>query len=313
MFTIIKKEEEKLVPGTLEDFHKKHTVWLDVIDPTEKEILKISEATGIDVKHLQEHLRDERPHLDDLGTYSIVVLDAPGLIGKEIVTHHIACLISSNNNIITIRNHAIDAIDRINDILKKGKIKAMESRTKFLYVLIDEINRDYFRMLNHIEDKVEEIEEKVFKKPDRSHALIIFKLKKVLIYFHKSLIADREVIIGIEKEYLSEIERKDIRKFRDLYNDCVQLIDMEETYRDILTGVLDIYLSSTSNNLNQVMKTLTIITTFIMAPALIAGIYGMNFSILPELGWRYGYAFALFLMVFIDVGFFVYFKRKGWV
>jgi len=313
MFTIIKKEGEKLTSGTLDDFHKKHTVWLDVIAPSEKEIEKISEATGIEVKHLQEHLRDERPHLDDLGSYSIVVLDAPGLIGKEVVTHHVACLISGNNNIITIRNHSIDAIDRINDILKKGKIKAMESRTKFLYVLIDEINRDYFRMLNHIEDRVEEIEEKVFKKPDRSHALSIFKIKKALIYFHKSLIANREVITGIEKDYLSEIEKRDVRKFRDLYNDCIQLIDMEETNRDILTGVLDIYLSSNSNNINQVVKTLTIITTFIMAPALIAGIYGMNFQILPELGWKHGYAFALFLMVAIDVGFFVYFKKKGWI
>jgi len=103
-----------------------------------------------------------------------------------------------------------------------------------------------------------------------------------------------------------------------LYNDVTQLIDMEGTYRDILTGTLDIYLSSISNNLNQVMKTLTIVASFVLIPTLISGIYGMNFSKaspynMPELYWQYGYFFALGLMLFSIIFTYIFFRKKGWL
>ena len=103
-----------------------------------------------------------------------------------------------------------------------------------------------------------------------------------------------------------------------MYNDVTQLIDTEGTYRDILTGTLDVYLSSVSNNLGQVMKTLTVISAFVLIPTLITGIYGMNFSKasqynMPELYWQYGYFFALGLMLISMIVAFVFFKRKGWL
>ena len=116
---------------------------------------------------------------------------------------------------------------------------------------------------------------------------------------------------------MKEIDKKNIKRFRSLYNDITQLIDTEGTYRDIMTGTLEIYLSSVSNNLNQVMKTLTIVASFILLPTLIAGIYGMNFHFMPEIntqfGQKYGYYFALFLMAFSILLMYFYFRRKGWI
>jgi magnesium transporter len=102
-----------------------------------------------------------------------------------------------------------------------------------------------------------------------------------------------------------------------LYDDVTQLIDTEATYRDILTGTLDIYLSSVSNNLNQVMKTLTIVASFVLIPTLISGIYGMNFQFMPEihteLGKKFGYYFALGLMAFSVIFTYLFFRKKGWM
>ena len=138
-------------------------------------------------------------------------------------------------------------------------------------------------------------------------------IKKVLIYFHRSLIANREVIAGIEKEYLNEIKKKELKRFRELYNDVIQLIDMSETYREILTGSLDMYLSTISNNMNLSMKRLTVYATFILLPTLISGLYGMNFRYMPELYWPWGYWYALGLMALSVILLFIFFKKKKWI
>ena len=125
--------------------------------------------------------------------------------------------------------------------------------------------------------------------------------------------ANREVIASIEKEYLTEIDKAGAKRFRTLYNDTVQLVDMSATYRDILTGTLDTYLSSVSNNLNQIMKTLTIGASFVLVPTLIASIYGMNFKFMPELHWKYGYIFSIGIMALSVFATWLFFKRKNWI
>ena len=169
-----------------------------------------------------------------------------------------------------------------------------------------------------MDDRIDVIEDKVIEKPDKTTVKSIFTIKKTLIYFHKALTANREVISAIEKEYVANIDKKNIKRFRALYNDVTQLIDTEGTYRDILTGTLDVYLSSVSNNLGQVMKTLTVISAFVLIPTLISGIYGMNFNNasqynMPELYWQYGYFFALGLMLISMIVAYVFFRKKGWL
>jgi len=172
--------------------------------------------------------------------------------------------------------------------------------------------------MDELDEKIDVIEDRVVGKPDKITVENIFSVKKTLIYFHRALTANREVISSIEKEYVADIDKKNIKRFRALYNDVTQLIDTEGTYRDILTGTLDIYLSSVSNNLGQIMKTLTVISAFVLIPTLISGVYGMNFTRnsqynMPELYWQYGYFFALGLMLFSIISMYIFFRRKGWL
>ena len=125
--------------------------------------------------------------------------------------------------------------------------------------------------------------------------------------------ADREVISNIERGMAKFINKNNVAKYRPLYDDIIQLIDMETTYREILTGTLDIYMSSVSNNMNVIVKKITAYGSLILVPTLIAGVYGMNFSNMPELDWKYGYYFALCLMLFSIIGLYIYFEKKDWL
>lgn len=208
------------------------------------------------------------------------------------------------------------SVEKIRNLISTNAAyaKLLEKGTGFFVCrLLDEILNSFFTVLDDIEENISRIEDIVFEKADRKTIKQIFKIKKTLIYSHKALTANREVITAIEKEYLLNISKKDIRLFRVLYNDVVQLIDMESTYRDVLTGTLDIYLSSVSNNLNVVIKKLTAMASFVLIPTLIASIYGMNFKFMPELYWKYGYYVSLGLMIISIVGMYLYFRRKGWI
>jgi magnesium transporter len=136
---------------------------------------------------------------------------------------------------------------------------------------------------------------------------------------HKALTANREVVVNIEKGYLSRIDKEEEAKYKFIYNDIVQLIDMNETYRDVLTGALEIYLTTISNNLNHTVKRLTAWGSLILIPTLIASIYGMNFHDtaspfnMPELQWKYGYFFALGLMALSTILLYFYFRKKDWI
>jgi magnesium transporter len=321
MIKVYKHTKRGVVEGSLNDLGKKEVCWADCIKPSKTELQEISDITKISLSDLKDSFgEEERPKVLDLEKYSLITFRAPFFEHHEthIATCSIAIFISKNkNNLITIRTREIASIERLEQRLLKKNTLLQKGTTFLLYRLLDEILNSYFQILDTIEDKIDQIEDDVIDRPERSTVERIFSIKKTLIFFHKALTANREVITSIEKEYVKEIDKKNIKRFRSLYNDITQLIDTEATYRDITTGTLDIYLGSVSYNLNQVMKTLTVVASFVLVPTLISGIYGMNFVFMPEihseLGQKYGYYFALGLMAFSVLGMYIFFKRKRWI
>ncbi len=299
--------------GKIDDLNSNNLVWLDYLNPSKNELKELSETSGISLAELREVVdEEERPRVLDIENYSLLIFRAPLFEKNEISTTPISIFISRHrNNIITLRLKEIRPFEKIRNLIHTKLFE--KGASFFVYRLLDEILNSFFAVLDTVEESIDRIEDRIFEKTDRKTIEQIFQIKKTLIYFHKALTANREVITAIEKEYLPHIHKKDIKQFRVLYNDVVQLIDMESTYRDLLTGTLDIYLSSVSNNLNTVMKKLTAMASFILIPTLISGIYGMNFQLMPELYWKYGYYMALALMVFSVAGMYYYFKRKGWI
>ena len=321
MLRVYKFQKKEVVAGSLNDLGSVAKCWVDCINPSQKELKEISERAKINLHILKETLdKRERPKVIDLENYSLIVVRAPWVEHDHIRTTPICIFISKNkNNVITITLKETHSIMKISEMVKTNKIDLHNNGLSFfVYRLLDEVLETYFYIMDTLEEKIDKIEDRVVSEPDKVSVKNIFSVKKTLIFFHKALTANREVIASIEKEYVAHIDKKNVKRFRTLYDDVTQLIDTEGTYRDILTGTLDIYLTSVSNNLNQVMKTLTIVASFVLIPTLISGIYGMNFNInspfnMPELAWKYGYFFALGLMALSITLTYIFFKRKGWM
>ena len=322
MITAYRFQKRGATKCSVAELAKAPPCWVHCVNPTRKELEQIAESSKIPLSDLHEPLdRSQRPRVTELEEYSSIVVRTPNVNKKkQMVTTPVAVFISlKKNNVITIGRKEVPSINKIKKAVEENTLDFYSRGISFFtYVFLDNVFDRYFGILDELEEKIDSIEDVAIKHPDKLTVANIFALKKTLIYFHKALTANREVLTAIEKEYVGHINRTQIKRFRSLYDDVTQLIDMEGTLRDILNGTLEIYLSSVSNNLNHVMKTLTVIASFVLIPTLISGIYGMNFQPngpynMPELAWQYGYFFALGLMAFSVLITYMYFKKKKWI
>jgi magnesium transporter len=187
-----------------------------------------------------------------------------------------------------------------------------------LYALLDRVVDNFFSVLEKIGEEVEELEEELIADPAPETLQTIHSLKREMILLRKSVWPLREVINGLQRDetvFMGESVRVYLK---DLYDHTIQVLDTVETFRDIISGMIDIYLSSVSNRMNEIMTVLTIIAVIFIPLTFIAGLYGMNFNTsqspfnMPELNWYFGYPFALVLMVATAIAMLIYFKRKKW-
>jgi magnesium transporter len=182
-----------------------------------------------------------------------------------------------------------------------------------VYSLIDSIIDSYFSILEVFGDRIEKLEEELVNNPVKKTLTEIYRIKREMLYIRKSVWPLREAISRLERGESDLITRNTHLYLRDVYDHTINVLDTIETYRDMLSGMIDIYLSSISNRLNETMKYLALISTIFIPMTFIASIYGMNFELMPELKWAHGYLFALSLMAAIGLSFLIYFKRKKWV
>ncbi len=295
------------------NFH--HTKWLDIYNPTAHEIDQISKITKISKHDLQIYLdREELPRVSEAEHFSVVIYKSPIQLNRHgnITTTSVTFLVSEKL-LITMHKEQIDVLED-NIKLDKESLGSLMSKgtSDLFYHFLERITNHYFVNLDDVEAQINRIEDTVFSNPGQKTVKKIFRLKRTLIYFHKGLAANRDVLASLQKEFGKEIKTKVQRKLHHIYLDCVQLLDVVATYRDILTGSLDIYLSAMSNNMNLVMKKMAAYGTLVLVPTFITGLYGMNFRMLPELEWKYGYLFAWGLIVFSFIALVFYFKRKDW-
>ena len=188
----------------------------------------------------------------------------------------------------------------------------------FVYAILDTILDAYFPMLETIGDELEDLEDKITKDPHPRDVGRLHQLKRELLVIKRALWPAREMLSAMSREELGLIPSEVGYFLRDTYDHAIQLIDIVETYRELATGLLDLYLSSVSTKMNEVMKVLTIISTIFIPLSFLAGIWGMNFAPdstwnMPELRWRYGYPVALTIMIVIAVGLLYLFRRKRWL
>jgi magnesium transporter len=299
-------------------FKDKPTVtWINIDGLHQVEILeKLDECYGLHPLVLEDILNtDQRPKMEDYGEYLYIVLRTLNYNDKssEIESEQIS-LVLGPNFVFSFQEREGDTFNPIRDRIRnsKGRIRKMGA-DHLAYTLLDSIIDNYFIILEKLGEKIEFLEEEVVTQPGPETLQTIHHLKREMIFLRKGVWPLREVISGLERGESSLIKESTRIYLRDVYDHTIQTIDTIETYRDMVSGMLDIYLSSISNRLNAVMKVLTIIATIFMPLTFIAGIYGMNFKYMPELEWRWGYPAIWFAVVLISVSMLIYFKRKRWL
>ncbi len=299
-------------------FKDKPTVtWINIDGLHQTEILeKLGDCYGFHPLVLEDILNtDQRPKMEDYGDYVYIVLRSLEYNHQkdEIESDQIS-IIMGQNFVFSFQEKEGDTFDPIRERIRSGKGRIRKMGADYLtYSLLDSIVDNYFVLLEKLGEKIEFLEEQLVTSPTPETLQTIHNLKRELLFLRKAVWPLREVVSSLERGESSLIQASTRIYLRDLYDHTIQVIDNVETFRDMISGILDIYLSSVSNRLNSVMKVLTIIATIFMPLTFLAGIYGMNFKYMPELEWRWGYPFICFVMMGIGIFMLFYFKKKKWL
>ncbi|MGB9679236.1 MAG: magnesium/cobalt transporter CorA [Thermoanaerobacteraceae bacterium] len=289
--------------------------WLDIENPSDKEIKILLDKFMFHPLTIEDCIHQrQRSKMENYKKYYFIVINVfkGRNIEDEFKVSEIFIYIS-NNYLVTVHWGKMDIIDTV---YKKAKdvTNFFERGIDFLlYNIVDEIIDDYFPIVDEIGEKIDDIESDIFEKEDKNIQNKIFVLKKNMLKLRKIITAQREVLNTFLRHDFSIIKEENRMYFMDVYDHIMRLFDLIDTYHDLLTGTLDLYMSFISNRMNEVMKTLTIIATVIMPLTLISGIYGMNFSYMPELNTKYGYFITLGFMGLIAFIELLYFKIKKWL
>lgn len=258
----------------------------------------------------------QRPKVEDYGDYLYIVLKMITYDDKEevIVPEQVSLIVGRNFLLSFQEGVRGDVFPLIRDRLRAGRGKIRKMGVDYLaYSLLDALVDGYFTILEKLGDRIDQLEEELIAQPGKTTIQQLYRLKRELLFLHKAVWPLREVIAALIRRESPLIREATVPYLRDVYDHVVQTIDSVEISRDMLSTMLDLYLSSVSNRLNEVMKVLTVISLIFMPITFIAGVYGMNFKYMPELEWRYGYIFSLFLMLGISLLMLLYFKRKKWL
>jgi magnesium transporter len=277
---------------------------------------KLGECFGLHRLVMEDILNtDQRPKMEDFGDYLYVVLKMLS-VGKsgETVTEQISIIVGTNFVLSFQEGIEGDVFNLIRERLRAGKGRIRKMGADYLaYSLLDAVVDNYFVILEKFGDKIELLETELIADPTQKTVQRLYQLKRELIFLHNAVWPLREVVNSLGKHESPLIRQTTVPYLRDVYDHVIHIIDTVDIYREMLSGMLDMYLSSVSNRLNEVMKVLTIIATIFMPLTFIAGVYGMNFKYMSELEWRYGYPLVLFVMLGIGVAMLFYFKRKKWL
>lgn len=299
-------------------YNKKPTVtWINVSGIHRVDLIeKIGRGFNLHPLTIEDIVNtDQRPKLEDHEKYLYIVFKMLTYdeTEDEVKTEQVS-LICMENCVLSFQEREGDVFENIRQRIRNNKGRIRRMKADFLaYSLIDAVVDNYFLILEKLGDRIEVLEDSIVDNPKPESMQEIHRLKRGMLFLRKSVWPLREVISGLERGE-SLLIHKPTRVFlRDIYDHTIQVIDTVETFRDILSGMHDTYLSSLSNRMNEIMKVLTIIATIFIPLTFIAGVYGMNFEYMPELAWRWGYFGVLGLMAGVVILMVAYFRKKKWL
>jgi magnesium transporter len=256
----------------------------------------------------------QRPKVEDFEKCTFVVLKMLYYDEEEKIRVEQVSLILGKNFVISFQEMEGDVFDSVRERIEKGKGRIRKMGSDYLlYSLIDAVVDNYFSVLETMGDRIEELEEDIIERTASESLQNVHKSKKDMILLRRSVWPLREVINSLSREKTELITGNVLIYFRDVYDHTIQVIETVETFRDMLSGLHDTYLSSISNKMNEIMKVLTMFASIFIPLTFIAGIYGMNFKLMPELNWRWGYLGIWGIIITVGISMLFYFKKKKWL
>jgi magnesium transporter len=289
-------------------------VWLDVEDPTDDELTMIGEEFSLHPLSVEDtRHRGQRPRVEFFDKYFFIVLHGLGLDEKDELQDSEIHAFAGHRYLLTLRYAPVFDLSEVMRRWDRRPEHTSEGSGFLFYALLDEIVDGYFEVVERFEDRAEEIEDRVFAdEPDPDIQEAIFRLKRKVVTFRRLVMPLREVLDLIQ-EQPGFVTPTLAPYYRDVADHVIRTLEFVDSIRDLLTTALEAELAQVSNRMNEIMKTLTSWAAIILIPTLIAGIYGMNFDHMPELHWRFGYAYALGLMLFLGVILYRMFKKRDWL
>lgn len=328
--------------GTGRRCHIGELLWVDITNPGDDDYAMLQQRFDLHPLVLEDlKAREGRPKLHDYGEYLYVIFhavsqeaedgdekemsDETPLSGEAshdtkrsvLKVMEIDCLVGSDF-VVTLHPEPVVPFEDLKKRWQRTPDLMRAGASYLLYELMDEVLDEYFPLLDTMDERVTDLETQLFApetlKGTHQTAISsdIFAVKRALVQVRRVAAPTRDVANMLLRRD-AEAGGKNFAYFQDLYDHSVRIVDMVDTFRDILSGLLDSYLALASNRMNEVMKTLTSVSIMMLVPTLIAGIYGMNFDYMPELRMRYGYFVTLGVMATIITVLFLFFKRKGWL
>ncbi len=292
-------------------------IWVNVDGLHDVAVVEaIGRRFGIHPLTLEDILHTgQRPKLDDYDTYLYVVLKMlsynprnRGLDAEQV------SLVLGERFLLSFQERAGDVFDPVRERIRRAKGRIRRSGCDYLaYALIDAVVDHYFAALEAFGERIEETEDELYADPDQETLGRIHDMRRQMMLFRRHVWPVRQILAGLKKEGPPLVDEETVVFLGDVSDHAVQIIDTVESFRDLLSGLLDLYLSSISNRMNEVMKVLTIIATIFIPLTFLAGIYGMNFTYMPELRWRWGYFVLWGVMLSVAGGMLIYFRRKKWI
>jgi magnesium transporter len=291
-------------------------IWLDVLDPTEEDFALLKEE--FDFHHLalddcrQAHARPKLEKYTDY-VFFVVYEVRPEPLSRKLQTVELDIFFGSNY-VVTLHRGTAEVIASVETRWETQEGEAAAEGASYLaYLLIDAAVDSYFPILDSFSDQLEILEEGMFGDFREEVVQEIFQLKKQTLQLRRLVTPLRDVFLVLLRRDESMFGPRTYIYFQDVLDHLLRVSDAIDTYRDLVAGAVDAYMTTVSNRTNETMKKLTVVATVLMTAALIAGIYGMNFETMPELKWKYGYEYALGLMVFVSLALVALFKQKKYI
>ena len=290
-------------------------LWADVSDPSSQDFIDLAEEFGFHPLSIEDSQHaHQRPKIDEYAGYYFIVLYEAELAGPhdrlELRELHIFL---GRNYLVTVHSKPIRAIQTAGRLWQKWTDRAEHGAGLLAYLLIDAIVDDYMPLLDIISEQMDDLEDQIFGDFRSGSIEDIFRLKKQLLSLRRSIVPLRDVFNTMLRREQPIFARETHVYFQDVFDHIIRVADSIDALRDMLSSTMDAYLSVSSNRMSMIMKRLTSVTIILMSVTFIASIYGMNFTLMPELGWKYGYVFALSSMVIVGFVLYVYLRKIRWL